>query len=264
MLKFIVISDSHLMPEGQLSNSIDTNARLVAAVNYVTTTHSDAAFCIMNGDLVDMGDVDAYSALKSILKTLKIPVYFTLGNHDDARAFETVFGADMAVFDHVIEADGQHILVLNSQDQGKVTGRLEEAQLAWLEAELTRAKGKPVLITLHHPIGNFGIGLDFLNLQNPEPLLALLKDHGDVRQVISGHIHTTATGVIEGIPVTTLAGNHYSFAPFSDPDISDMTRIDGPGEIGVVLTDAKSTIVHFDKFHDKNNAMPSELFVWNG
>lgn len=264
MLKFIVMSDLHLVPEGDFSHSIDTHARLVEAISYINTAHNDAAFCILNGDLVDLGDVGAYSELKKTLKALKIPVYLTLGNHDDAGAFEEVFGTKMAVFDHAIEADGQHILVLNSQDHGKVTGRLEEAQLAWLKSELVRARGKPVLLILHHPIGDFGIGLDFLKLQNPEPLIALLKEHGDVRQVISGHIHTSVTGVIEGIPMSTIAGNHYSFAPFSDPGISDMTRIDGPGEIGVVLSDAKSTIVHFDKFHDKNSPMPSELFVWNG
>ncbi len=264
MLKFIVMSDLHLVSESELSHSIDTNERLVGAIKYINSMHSDAAFCILNGDLVDLGDTGAYSQLKIALQKLEIPVYFTLGNHDNAEAFEQVFGADKTVFDHAIVADDHHILVLNSQDDGKVTGRLDEGQLAWLKAELNRARGKPVMLILHHPIGNMGIGLDFLKLQNPEPLLALLKAHGDVRQVISGHFHVSASGVVDGIPVTTIAGNHYSFAPFSDPDISDMTRVDGPGEIGVVLSDAETTMVHFDKFLDKNSPMPSELFVWNG
>jgi len=212
MLKFIVMSDLHLVSESELSHSIDTNERLVGAIKYINSMHSDAAFCILNGDLVDLGDTGAYSQLKIALQKLEIPVYFTLGNHDNAEAFEQVFGADKTVFDHAIVADDHHILVLNSQDDGKVTGRLDEGQLAWLKAELNRARGKPVMLIL----------------------------------------------------VTTIAGNHYSFAPFSDPDISDMTRVDGPGEIGVVLSDAETTMVHFDKFLDKNSPMPSELFVWNG
>jgi len=264
MFKFIVMSDLHLVPRGKVSHSIDTTDRLERAISHINSTHSDAAFCVLNGDLADHGDTKAYQQLRTQAEKLTMPVYFTLGNHDDAAAFRGVFDPEQSDFDHAIEIEGQTVIVLNSQDPGKVTGILSDGQIAWLQARLAEAKGQPVTLILHHPIGDLFTGLDMLRLKNPEPLIALLKDHGAVRQVISGHVHMTTTGVLDGLPVTTLSGNHYSFSPFSHADIADMTRIDGPGELAVVLSDAAKTVVHFDKFLDKNEAMSNDLFIWDG
>lgn len=264
MFKLIVMSDLHIVPSGELSHSIDTFDRLQKAVAHINRFHSDAELCILNGDLADHGDVAAYQQVKDALIELKTPVVFTLGNHDDAEAFEQVFGADDAVFDHSLAIADHQVIVLNTRDPGKTAGILTQDQEGWFEAEMMRATGKPVIIVLHHPIADQGIGTDFLRLQNPERLIAACKKHGGVRQVISAHIHTTCCGMVDGVPVATLAGNHYNFSPFSDPDISDMVRTEGPGELAVILTDAVQTTLHFDKFADGNAPMDAKLFVWKG
>ena len=34
-LKFIVLADLHIVPEGELSNSLDTNARLIQSIEFI-------------------------------------------------------------------------------------------------------------------------------------------------------------------------------------------------------------------------------------
>ena len=219
MLKFIVMSDLHLVPEGEVSHSIDTFERFEMARDHIMEGHSDAQFCVFNGDLADHGDVDAYRRLKDGLRYFGPDCYFTLGNHDDAAGFRKVFGNE-AAFDHVIEAGSQRVIVLDSQDPGKVSGILSEDQLAWAEHEIGAASGHPLVVVLHHPICDLGIGTDFIRLQNPDRLIAALRAHGNVRHVISGHVHVNTSGTIAGVPFSTMNGNHYAFSPFSSSDIS--------------------------------------------
>ena len=41
-LKFVVMSDLHLLPEGELSMTLDTAARLEQAIETVISRHADA------------------------------------------------------------------------------------------------------------------------------------------------------------------------------------------------------------------------------
>jgi len=264
MLKFLVLSDTHLVPQGQFSHSINTFERLEQAFALVTKQHPDAAFLVLNGDLADHGESAAYERLRDALESLEIPYYFTLGNHDNAASFQAVFGTEKSVFDHVIEMENQRIIVLNSQHEGKVSGLLDAQQITFLKQALHDTKGHPTILVLHHPISKLGIGTDFIKLANTNDILGALQAHGDIRQVISGHVHITTSGVIGGIPFCTMGGNHYSFDAFSSPDIGDMTRREGPGQMAVVLSDDETTVVHFENFWDKNAAMSPDLFVWEG
>ena len=59
-LKFVVMSDLHVMPEGELSVTLDTGARLEQAVEAVIARYGKADFCILAGDLADTGHPAAY------------------------------------------------------------------------------------------------------------------------------------------------------------------------------------------------------------
>ena len=95
-LKFLVMSDLHLMPPGETSMTLDTGARLEQAVESVMARYSDFDFCILAGDLADRGQAAAYERLQAIIERMPIPTYITLGNHDDRPTFLQVFGVDFA------------------------------------------------------------------------------------------------------------------------------------------------------------------------
>ena len=55
MLKFLVFSDLHLVDEGDTSHGLDTYSRFAKGVDWVNAHHADADFCVLAGDLADLG-----------------------------------------------------------------------------------------------------------------------------------------------------------------------------------------------------------------
>jgi len=123
--------------------------------------------------------------------------------------------------------------------------------LIWLGMQLDSAKGVPVIVILHHPPIKPRISMDEWVLRTPTALIDRLVAHGDVRQVISGHIHMTTTTCHRGIAFTTIAGG----CTTSTEDFGrreNKFRRTGPAQMAVVLSDAMQTTVHFDNYVDAN------------
>jgi 3',5'-cyclic-AMP phosphodiesterase len=261
VLKFVVISDLHLVPRGALSNGIDTGARLEQAIAQVNAHHPDAEFCIFAGDLVDDGDRASYERLSRKLAHLAMPFFLTLGNHDDRATFLEVFGAGFAApsgcIDDMIDSGGYRVILMDSLGDGSDAGMIAPAQLEWLETALSGARDRPVILVLHHPICELGVPMDFICLQNRGAMLAALRAHGDVRQVISGHVHMSTSGICEGIPFTTISGSHNNLFPKLEGPLSEVPRLDGPGQFGVVLAGPDRVVVHQENFFDRHLRQPA-------
>lgn len=255
-LKFIVMSDLHLVPEGEVSMTLDTGARLEQAVEAVIARHADADFCILAGDLADLGQRDAYLRLQRLVERLPIPVHITLGNHDDRPTFLGVFGEEYAAetgkLDKVVDAKGYRVIILDSSEPGRVDGVLTTGQIDWLRARLAEATDRPVAVVLHHNANALHIASDDIRILEPAAFIAALKTHPDIRQVIAGHVHLTSTASWHGLPFTTLAGGHYSVSFNVDQPTAPFRRISGPGQMAVVLGTEDRTTVLFDDFIDSN------------
>ena len=252
-LKLVVLSDLHIVPMGETSLGLDTTARLRAGIAAINARHADADLVVIAGDLADEGDTASYLRLAATLPDLTPPLAMTIGNHDDRAAYLAVFGTDQAgptgFVDMVRDIKGYRIILLDSAIvPGRHDGRLEPEQLDWLAACLAEAKDRPVIVVLHHHANPLRTAVDEIILQNGAELVAVLREHPDVRQVIAGHVHYTSTAIWHGLPFTTLAGGHYSVTiPL---DGSEPERLSGPGQMAVVLGDQDQTLVHFDNYHD--------------
>jgi len=256
-LKFVVMSDLHLMPEGELSMTLDTSARLEQAIDAVVARYGDADFCILAGDLADLGQPAAYERLKAIIARLPIPVHITLGNHDHRPAFLEAFGAQFAhahtgKIDKVIDHKGYRVILLDSSEPGLVHGVLQDAQIAQLQLWLNEAMDRPVIVVLHHNANALHIGSDTIRLLEPTAFIDALKTHPDIRQVIAGHVHLTSTATWHGLPFTTLAGGHYSVNFNVDQPDVPVSRLTGPGQMAVVVGMPDRTTVLFEDFIDGN------------
>lgn len=259
-LKIIVLSDLHLLAEGQLSLGLDTAERLRTGVAAINARHADADFCVIAGDLADLGEKVAYERLADILSDLTIPVHITIGNHDDRATFLQVFGADHAsetgFVDKVIDAKGYRIILLDSAiELGRHDGRLEPAQLDWLQARLTEAEDRPVIVILHHHANPLHTEVDEIILENGPAFVDTLNTHPDVRQVIAGHVHYASTAIWHGIPFTTLAGGHYSVSIPLGPPFGEIQHLSGPAQMAVILANADQTLVHFDNYIDDHGRL---------
>lgn len=262
-LKIIVLSDLHLLPEGELSLGLDTAERLRIGVATINARHADADFCVIAGDLADLGQRVAYERLAAILSKLTIPLHMTIGNHDDRDTFLGVFGPDYAsetgFVDKVIDAKGYRVILLDSAiEPGRHDGRLEQSQLDWLQAKLIEAEDRPVIVILHHHANPLRTEVDGIILQNGAAFADTLSIHPDVRQVIAGHVHYTSTAIWHGIPFTTLAGGHYSVNIPLGPPYALMDRLSGPGQMAVILADQDHTLVHFDNYIDGHARLSAE------
>lgn len=267
MQKFIVLSDLHLVPEGKLSHAIDTCARLEMAIDHVNRLHSDAAFVVFAGDLTDHGDVASFERLKSALGDLKLPALLTMGNHDDRDSFLSVFpglaNRQTERIDLAEDLGAYRVIVLDSLVSGETEGRLTDAQIAWLSSELDAARGRPVIIVMHHNISELGVPTDFICLKDTQPFLDAVKAHGDVRMVINGHVHMSTAGTLLGVPFTTISGLHYNICPRLDGPLIDVPRREGPGQIGVVLATSDGVVVHYENAFDRHPDLPAPLFHWD-
>ena len=270
-LKFIVLSDLHLVSEGSTSKTLDTAERLSIGIKTINSRHSDADFCILAGDLADSGKRDAYLRLKEILGELLIPYHITIGNHDNRKEFIKVFGTNLisetGYIDKVIDKKGYRVILIDSAEteaagynagtyQG--SGELSSIQLDWLKDRLIEVPGCPIIIVLHHHANPLHTRVDRIILNNGEELVSVLKNHKDIRQVIAGHVHYTSTSIWHGIPFTTLAGGHYNVTIPLEQENPVVDRLSGPAQMAVVLGFKDQTVIHFDNYIDGNSIIKNE------
>ena len=260
-LKFIVLSDLHIVSEGRTSKTLDTAMRLSIGIKAINSRHSDADFCILVGDLADLGKRDAYLRLKEILGELLIPYHITIGNHDNRKEFIKVFGTNLisetGYIDKVIDKKGYRVILLDSAETGQSSGRLSSIQLEWLKNRLSEVPGCPIIIVLHHHANPLYTRVDSIILNNGKELVRVLKNHKDIRQVIAGHVHYTSTSIWHGIPFTTLAGGHYNVTIPLEQENPEVDRLSGPAQMAVVLGNKDQTVIHFDNYIDGNSILYS-------
>lgn len=255
MLKIVVLGDLHLRPEGVLSHGLDTHDRLKQGIDWLNRRHADADLCVLNGDLADLGQQEAYARLKHQVMRAKVPVEMTIGNHDDRETFLKVFGesyrAETGYVDKSIDIGGYRVIILDSAITGEPAGRLEPEQLHWLGLRLEEAADRPVIVIVHHHANPLMTRVDRIIMQNGMAFARVLSRHKDIRQVIAGHVHYTSTAIWHGIPFTTLSGGHYSVQGTFPPE-DPLPYLTGPAQMAVVLAGRDGTTVHFDDYINGN------------
>ena len=193
------ISDLHIKRPGALAyRRVDTSAALERCIARLSALDPKPDAVVVTGDLVDMGTLAEYEALKKLLAPLSIPLYLLVGNHDDRAALREVFDdheylqAKGEFVQYALDIGPLRLIALDSQMPQQSGGQLCEARLAWVDAQLAQAQGKPVVIALHHPPFVSGIGhMDRQRLDpvSSERLAAIVRRYPNVERVICGHVH---------------------------------------------------------------------------
>jgi 3',5'-cyclic-AMP phosphodiesterase len=212
------ISDCHVVEPGRrLFDRIDTGAHLVAAVAHLNRVGPD--FVWVTGDLVESGRPAQYAHLRSILARLEAPYAVMPGNHDARAALKAAFadhpywrpGTDS--LHYAIQDLPLRLIALDSVIPGEGGGRLEEGQLAWLDATLGEAPSRPTVIAVHHPPFLSGLAeMDAINLAMSEKLGTIVARHPQVERIICGHVHRPMTMRWHGTVVTTAPATAHQVA----------------------------------------------------
>jgi 3',5'-cyclic AMP phosphodiesterase CpdA len=251
-MKFLVLSDMHVVSPGETSKSLDTGERLRRAIADINTHHADAAFCVLSGDLVDHGHRDAYVYLRELLAALTVPWQLMIGNHDDRTTFREVFH-DVPVdpegfIQSVLDTPAGRMVFLDTVDTGADDGVLCTPRLTWLSARLAESGTQPVCVFLHHPPCNIGMPVDRIKLRDPEHLLHVLKPHANVRALFAGHTHHPTAIVWHGYPCYVMGATHYNVGLHLTGTAGVEPRCYGPAYYAVVLLEESQVTVHHHDF----------------
>ncbi|MCQ4161599.1 phosphodiesterase [Roseomonas sp. GC11] len=251
-MKFLHLSDLHLVTPGAALHGMDPRAGLRRVVAHIRAHHADAALAVITGDLTHAGEPEGYAAAREILAGLPMPCHITLGNHDSRPAFRAAFpevAVDAAGFVQQAFAMPEGLgLLLDTHEPGRAEGRLCPARLSWLEAALRGGSG-PVFLFLHHPPFRVGLGrMDDIRLREGAGELEniLWRHRARLRHLFIGHLHRAVAGSWRGLPFTGVRGtNHQIALDFVTQGVAPVS-FEAPG-YGVVLASEAGVVVHFEE-----------------
>ncbi len=172
---------------------------------------------VLSGDAARLeGKVEDYRELRQLLEPIieNAPVFIGLGNHDDRGNFVSVFekrpGFHPSVSDRhitVMEHDVVRVIVLDSLlYTNRTAGFLGRRQRQWLAEYLKEATDRPVVLVLHHTMGE-----EEGELLDADNLFALIRPHRQVKALFYGHSHVWSLSNQEGRQFINLPATGYNF-----------------------------------------------------
>ncbi len=226
--RFAVVSDLHIALPHTIWHHPD-RLHLVevsipvfeAILDHLSTLDLD--FLLLPGDLTQHGEPDNHRWLAQRLAALPYPAYVIPGNHDVPTARSDGRSIGCTDFLHCYRQFGYQnseqpyytcelmpnvrLIGLNSNDfdaQGKQMGRLDAAQLIWLQQVLAEFKHDLILVMVHHNVvehlpgqSRNPLGRRYM-LDNAPTLLKMLQDAG-VQLVFTGHLHVQDVACADGV-----------------------------------------------------------------
>jgi 3',5'-cyclic-AMP phosphodiesterase len=276
------LTDLHITsPDGQVYGCVDTRAYLQAAIARLHALTPRPDLVLITGDLVDHGSADEYAHLRDLLTELQIPVFMSIGNHDNRDVFLDVFG-DLDYLKHVtqfinyaVDMPKLRLLALDTHVAGKPYGELAPETLEWVEKELTDHPTRPTLLFMHHPPFESGIWwMDAIGLHGGAALERIIRAHPQVRRVVCGHAHraifTEWAGVMCSIAPSTahhieldLAGDAFLQMRIEPPTLH-LHRIAPDGRIvthSCPVAEPGPRFLPLDHIHDDISVYESRLRV---
>lgn len=230
------ITDFHIKLPGRLAyRVVDTSACLERCVAQVLAADPAPDLVLATGDLTDFGRPDEYRHLRELLAPLTCPVYCIPGNHDDRDAFKAAFAdcawlPDGEFVQYVVEDFPLRLIALDTVIPGQSGGTLCERRLAWLEARLAEAPGRPTLIFMHHPPFRTGIAhMDAIGLSNAEAFGRIVARHPQIERIACGHLHRAIDARWCGATVTTCPSPAHQVALDLRPDGPSAFMMEPPG-----------------------------------
>jgi 3',5'-cyclic-AMP phosphodiesterase len=251
MITFVHISDTHLSHDPDYGRQAERPpsypgaAALIEAINHLPFPID---FVLHTGDVAYDPDAAAYPAARELFGRLRVPIYYTPGNHDDPLALQHVLLGTEAIspFCYTVTVKGLRLIVLDSTGPAAPpAGSITAAQLGWLEQTLLQTGDEAVIVAVHHnplPVGIPWLD-DYMGLTNGLELhQVLLKAGARMRGVFFGHIHQNVQVMRDGILYCSAASSWYSFHAWPGQDRTVVDPHYQPG-FNVVTVTAETTFI---------------------
>jgi Icc protein len=210
------MTDLHLGPTADYQcrnfNTLDSFKAVLEASEVIGDGEE---MIVLTGDLASDSQPGAYQQLNNILAQKKKQAIWLPGNHDHLSLMQENFSdyPYLPVYEHEHWA----VLMVNSSVAGQPGGEISYQQLVQLEHNLERLKEKHVLVAMHHsPVSLNSQWLDEHRISNYQELYNILIAYGNVKAVITGHVHQQHEIDWQGIKVYSTPSTCFQFAEHSD------------------------------------------------
>ncbi len=215
VVHLLQITDSHIFADpAACLRDMNTRKSFAAVCQQMIDNKHPADALLATGDLSQDGSAESYRYLADYFERMEIPTFWIPGNHDDPGVMgEHLKSRQINPARRLLLGNWQ-VILLDSTIKGEVSGRLSEAQLAFLESALEDLADKHALVCLHHqalPSGSLWI--DQKGLQDSARLRNLLGRHDNVRGVLWGHIHQETHRSIDGVEWMSTPSSCIQFKP---------------------------------------------------
>lgn len=192
------LSDLHLCPPGQLAlRVVDTIALSRAAVETIKGLPRRPDLVVISGDLTESGLPEEYRLLREMLDDLGLPVLIVPGNHDHRETLRTELDlgphavTEGGFVQFVADIGNLRLIGLDTVEPGISAGALCAERLDFLDRALSEAKGRDVLLFMHHP--PFSCALPYMDgvmlRRGADALAEIIDRHGHVQRLFCGHHH---------------------------------------------------------------------------
>jgi len=208
------ITDLHLLgdPAARLLG-VDTADSLRAVLTQACGERRPDAV-LVTGDLTQHGEPEAYARFVEILEAFYDGPRLVLpGNHDLAGPIAPYLATPSE-----LDVGAWTIVGIDSHADGEVGAHADEAELARAKDACLRAhaRGRPVLLAVHHPPVPVGCPwLDRDRIQNAGELLEWLSEHTTVAAMVFGHVHQVFDGRLHGLTLLGTPATCFQFRPES-------------------------------------------------
>jgi Icc protein len=210
-------SDTHFVSDGLLYGGVDGRERLARLLAEIGRSGVRPDALLFTGDLTDAGDPEAYAALRSVVEPfaeqVQAPVIWLMGNHDKRPVLRSALLGEPPEETPLYRSyrlGGLRVITLDTSVPGHHHGELDDAQLAWLEAELSRPAPEGSILALHHPPIPMVQDLAVLTELRRQDRLAEVITGKDIRLILAGHVHFPSSSLFAGIPVSVASSTCYT------------------------------------------------------
>lgn len=208
--RWILLADTHIgQDRNREDRGIKSAEKLAEARAQILALDPRPAGLIIAGDCAHShGLAGDYAVLKEELAPIndaEVPVYMSMGNHDNRERFWNAFpqskarSAKSGLEKHAFVVEGLHAdwFVLDSNVKTDfVPGGMGEPQLAWLATELDKRPDKPALLVAHHYPS---VSKDDNGLHDFDALWKVIGHRNRVKAYLFGHSHQWVLEQREGV-----------------------------------------------------------------
>ena len=246
-MKFIHITDTHLVAPGTRLHGLDPADRFSSCVDDICRHHSDAECCVITGDLADRGEDSAYQFLSEQISRLDMDCHLIIGNHDHRENYQRCFTQskidDHGFVQYTVQTPAGVFIIIDTVEHNTHGGIYCEQRREWLRATLANHRHESVYLFMHHPPFDLNLPcIDHIGLAEQRAFAEILRPYPNIRHLFFGHAHRPISGNWLGISFSSLRGtNHQIDLDFNSEKIHYNSDLP---EYSIVFIEEDRVVVH--------------------